>query len=188
MDEETGISFAAEQTVGGVAYRCLGAGVRTAHFLGFIPVKVYAVTLCLEPAGVKAVAAAAAGRSADKLEKDPSFFDAILAAPGGKLAIEHFVRTVPQDKITEALKESLGKVLSPEKVGKLTALVTLGPKENQEMRLFSQGATLTIDIAGTSNRIEDAEIAQKLFLVFLGPDSVTPSLKKSIAHQAAAGL
>jgi hypothetical protein len=192
VDETTGTKFDSVQTINGVTYQCLGAGVRIYELLGFIPIKIYAATLCLEPSGVGVVnayvksKAGSGAQKADALANDQAFYDAIYNAPGGKLVIEHLVRNISRDDIAKAFRESLSKVLPPDKVQRLIDIIPGSPQKGEEVKIYSSGSTLTIDIAGNAKKIEDAETATKLFEVFLSKDAVSPTLKKSIATQASA--
>jgi len=51
--------------------------------------------------------------------------------------------------------------------------------------IYSQGAKVTIDVGGVARSLEDDEIASKLWDTWLGPQSISPTLKSSIAHVAA---
>jgi hypothetical protein len=193
VDDTTGTKFAGTQTANGVTYQCLGAGVRKVFFF----INVYAATLCVETPSVKNVTDYVAGQKAktpnaadltDKLIDDQGFFDAILNAPGGKFVIEHLVRNIKREDMAKAFRESLGKVLPAEKVEKLIGLIPGDPHEGQEVKMYSAGNTLTIELNGQANKIEDAEIATKIWGVFLGKDGVSPTLKKSIAKTAANGI
>jgi len=50
--------------------------------------------------------------------------------------------------------------------------------------LYSNGSKLMIDIAGRRGEIDDEEIASKLWFVWLGSRSVTPTLNEDIAERA----
>jgi hypothetical protein len=185
VDEKTGTKFDAVQTAEGAPYQCLGAGVRLYELLGFIPIQIYAATLCVEPTGFLPIATYAktkGGGSAEKLEADQGFYDAIYNAPGGKMVVEHLVRSISREDMAKAFRESLGKVLPAEKVEKLISIIPGDPQKGQDVKIYSKGSTLVIDIGGKVNRLDDAEIAQKLWGVYLSADAVSPSLKKSIAQ------
>jgi len=193
VDESTGIKFEPVQTVNGTTYQCLGAGVRKA----FIFVKVYAAEFCVEPGALKPAADYVAGVKAKggnpsdlagKLNDDPAFFNSLVEAPGGKLVIMHLVRDITREDLAKAFREAMSKVLPPEKVEKLIAIIPGDPKNNQEVKLSSTGDTLTIDIAGNAKKVDDAQIAQNIWRVWLGKDGVSPSLKESVAKTMAQGL
>ncbi len=188
-DGSTGISFDVRQEVGGVAYTCLGAGVRK-----ILLFKAYAVTFCLEQAVAEKTVRGYVEQTypqlkgddlADALEDDPKFFEHLAGAPGDKLVIMRVVRDVARDKIAGAFRDSLAGILPKAKVDKLIETIPGDIPDGQSARLYSKGNTLTIDIAGKGNTIDDADIAKKLWWVWLGPSGVAPSLKDSIAARAA---
>lgn len=190
VDESTGVKFDAEITADGTTYRCLGAGVRKVFLF-----KAYAVTYCLESGKVddtlvpflkKEHEGAKGGALADALEDDQRFFDALASARGDKLVVMRLVRDISKDQIAGAFRDSLSDVLSKPQVDKLIDTIPGDAKDGQKILLHSHGDKLVIDIAGNAKTIEDKEIASKLWRVWLGPDSVTPSLKESIAQQVAA--
>lgn len=189
VDESTGRSFDVSQTLGGTTYRCLGAGVRKVFII-----KAYALTYCME--AVKADAAVdgfvqkaypglKGEELGDKLEDDQRFFDALATAPADKLVIMKVVRDISRDKIASAFRDALSKVLPAEKVDRLVATVPGDIKDGQTAYIYSVGDKLVLDFGGTRKEIEDAEIVKNLWRVWLGPDGVSPSLKESIAAQAA---
>ena len=190
MDGSTGTKFEAETTVGNTKYRCLGAGVRKVFLF-----KAYAVTFCLQADKVddtlvghlkKAHENKTGKALADALENDQAFFDRLANAPGDKLVVMQLVRDISKDQIAGAFRDSLGDVLPKDKVEKLIETIPGDGKDRQKILLHSHGDTLVIDIAGTAKTIEDKEIASKLWRVWLGPGSPTPSLKESIAEHVAA--
>jgi hypothetical protein len=187
VDDSTGVKFDAQTTADGTQYRCLGAGVRKVFLF-----KAYAVAYCIEADKVddaivpylkKSHASAQGEDLADALEDDQSFFDQLAAARGDKLVIMRLVRDISKDQIAGAFRDSLSGVLSKPQVDKLIDTIPGDAKDGQKILLHSHGDKLVIDIAGNAKTIEDREIASKLWRVWLGPDSPTPSLKESIARQ-----
>ena len=100
VEPSTGHAFDSTRTVDGKSYALLGTGVRKKFI-----VKVYAMALYGEAAGVKK--ALAAGKPAP--EKAPHF---VAHADFDKVAILHFVRDVDHGKMHEAYQESLKEELS----------------------------------------------------------------------------
>jgi len=190
VDDSTGTKFESTQNLGGVTYKCLGAGVRKVFFF-----KAYAAAFCVEGTSLPAPTAAyvqsvkgwAGNDTADKLNDDPKFFSSLVDNSGGKLVMMKLVRDISAEKMAKAFREGLSNVLPPEKVEKLIATIPGDAKEGQMVQLYSAGGKLTIDIAGSKKVIDDQEIAQKLWYVWLGPKGVSPTLKKSIADHAAGG-
>jgi hypothetical protein len=191
-DGSTGISFDVEQQVGGIAYTCLGAGVRK-----ILVFKAYAVTFCLERSiaaetvrgYVQKTYPALRGEDlADALEDDPKFFEHLAGAPGDKLVIMRVVRDVSREKVANAFRDSLAEILPKAKVDKLIATIPGDIPDGQSALLYSKGDALTIDIGGNGKTLEDADIARKLWWVWLGPSGVSPSLKDSIATRASVAI
>lgn len=192
VDDSTGTKFEAETTIGGTTYRCLGAGVRKVFLF-----RAYAVTWCLQADRVDDVLVPWLQKHhpdkkgsdlADALEDDQRFFDALAGAKGDKLVVMRLVRNISKDQIAGAFRDSLGDVMPKEKVEKLIETIPGDGKDGQKILLHSHGNRLVIDIAGDAKTIEDEEIAQKLWRVWLGPRSPTPSLKDSIAEQIGARI
>lgn len=188
-DDSTGISFDVRQQVGGVEYTCLGAGVRK-----IVVFKAYAVTFCLEQSIAEQTVKGYVEKTypklkgedlADALEDDPKFYEHLALAPGDKLVIMRVVRDVSREKVANAFRDSLAEILPKAKVDKLIETIPGDIPDGQSALLYSKGDTLTIDIGGKGKTLEDADIARKLWWVWLGPSGVSPSLKDSIAARAA---
>ena len=65
------------------------------------------------------------------------------------------------------------------------AAITQGAKKGQVVTISAVGPKLTVDVAGDVRVVEDEEVAHSLFLVWLGPKSVSPSPRDDIARRAA---
>lgn len=189
VDDSTGTRFDVTTKAGSTTYRCIGAGVRKVLFF-----KAYAAAFCLDARRFDAVVNAwvaekhggKAGEDlARALEKDGAFFEHLENADANKLVIMQLVRDVSKDRIAGAFRSSLSEVLPEDRVEKLIATIPGDGKDGQRILIHSRGSTLVIDIAGDAKRLDDDLIARKLWRVWLGPDSVTPSLKSSIARTLA---
>ncbi|HLV61302.1 MAG TPA: hypothetical protein VKY51_07875 [Fredinandcohnia sp.] len=189
VDDSTGTRFEETIRVGDTTFRCIGAGVRKVLFF-----KAYAAAFCLDARRFDAVVNAwvaekhggKAGEDlARALEKDGAFFEHLENADANKLVIMQLVRDVSKDRIAGAFRSSLSEVLPEDRVEKLIATIPGDGKDGQRILIHSRGSTLVIDIAGDAKRLDDDLIARKLWRVWLGPDSVTPSLKSSIARTLA---
>lgn len=189
VDTSTGTRFDEKTEVGGKTYRCLGAGVRKVLFF-----KAYAAAFCIEAQSFdRIVGAYLAKNHGDKrgealgkaLKRDAAFFEHLESAKANKLVIMQLVRDVSKERIASAFRGSLGEVLPEDRVEKLIATIPGDGEDGQRILLYSQGPVLVIDIAGDAKRVEDELIARKLWRVWLGPDSVTPSLKRAIAESLA---
>lgn len=192
VDESTGVGFANQVKVDGTDYRCLGAGVRAVRKVFLF--RAYAVSYCLEASKVDEVLVGYLQKNhpnqkgpelVKALQNDQKFYDALSNAPGDKLVIMHLVRNISKDQIAGAFRDSLSDVLPKAKVDMLIDTIPGDAKEGQRILLHSHGNRLVIDIAGNAKNIEDEQIAKNLWRVWLGPESVSPSLKESIAQHVA---
>jgi hypothetical protein len=190
VEPSTGIAFPAEQRgPQGTVFTCLGTGLRKVFLF-----KVYAITFCVDnpAAALAGIPPAEAGQSVDdraeRLAQDDAFFDRLLQSETDKAVILRMVRDVSREKNADALRKSLGSVLPAPKVELLINTFPGEAKEGQETRIFSSNQrTVTISMGGATKTLEDPEIAAKLWRVWLGPDSVTPKLKESVARRAVLG-
>lgn len=188
-EPSTGVRFDPHPQVAGTTFQCLGTGLRKVFLF-----EVYAVTYCLEPAQVKKLDAYVdqkypgfVGEPLVKaLRSDPGFYGRLALSPGDHLVLMHAVRDFSRRKMGEAFRDSLKSVLSPEKINTLIAAIPADVKDGDDVRIYRVGDELTIDIAGRKNTIVDAEIAEKLWDVWLSGKSVTPALRRTIAERAAA--
>jgi hypothetical protein len=54
------------------------------------------------------------------------------------------------------------------------------------VKIYALGSKLTVDVAGAVRVIDDEEVTQNLFFVWLGSKSVSPTLREDIARRVAA--
>jgi hypothetical protein len=175
-------------TVEGDTFSCLGVGVRK-----ILTIKAYAVTYCLQGRHADIADDLAKQRYPNlsgpalknALKGDQSFFDALASAPGDKVAVMHFVRDLSREQLVDAFRKNLSSLMPKASVDKLLAAIPGDVKKGQAAVLRSDGNTLIIDIAGSRQVVADPLVASKLWQVWLGAKSVTPSLKESIARQVA---
>jgi len=189
VDKSTGTRFEATTKVGETTYRCIGAGVRKV-----LVFKAYAAAFCIDSRRYDDVvgrylAEKHAGKSGEELrkalERDPTFFEHLESASADKLVIMQLVRDISKERIANAFRESLREVLPADRVERLIATIPGDGKDGQRILIHSQGSVLVIDISGQANRVDDDLIVRKLWRVWLGPNSVTPTLKESIARTVA---
>ncbi|MHB8416767.1 MAG: chalcone isomerase family protein [Myxococcales bacterium] len=187
VEPETSVHFDTRVLVGGETFECVGAGVRKILFF-----KVYAVAYCVQPGATEAVERTYARSAypglvgpalAAKLASDQGFFDALANAPGDKLVEMHMVRNVSRKQLADAFHDSLSKILPAPKVARVVAAVPSDARSGQTALVHSRGGELVIEIGGQLVTIDDPETARVIWRVWLGPDSVTPSLKRSIAER-----
>jgi hypothetical protein len=189
VDGATGTKFDELTRVEGKAYKCLGAGVRK-----LAVVKVYALAFCVEAVHADALVksylqahhAGLRGEPlAGALRKDAQFFDMLASTKHNRLVVLKMQRDLSRKQLASNIRRSLSPLLPDEKLDKLDAAITTGAKEGQIVKIYAVGTKLTIDVAGAIRVIEDEEVTRKLFSVWLGPKSVSPTLRDDIARRAA---
>ena len=189
VDGATGTKFDEIIEVAGQRYKCLGAGVRK-----LMVAKVYALAFCVEAAHADALVksyleAHHAGLRGeplfDALRKDPQFFDMLAGTKHNRLVVLKMQRDLSRKQLASNIRRSLSPLLPDEKLDKLDAAITTGAKKGQVVKIYAVGTKLTVDVAGEARVIEDEEVTRKLFFVWLGTKSVSPTLREDIARRAA---
>lgn len=189
VEPSSEVSFPEMRKAGGTHYRCLGTGLRKVVFF-----KVYANTFCIDEAQADTIVKAAVAKNgggktgedlAEALEESRPFFKAIFSSKSDKLIVMHMVRDVSKEKLADAFQESLEKILAQASIDKLKGAMTTDAKEGQEVLFYSQGSKVMVQMGpGKTVEIDDAQIAAKIWRVWLGPSSVTPGLKEDLAARA----
>lgn len=189
IDEATGTKFDEITQVDDKAYKCLGAGVRK-----LMVVKVYALAFCVEAAHadvlvksyLEAHHAGLRGEPLfDALRKDPKFFQTLAGTKYNRLVVLKMQRDLSRKQLATNIRRSLTPLLPDEKLDRLDAAITTGAKKGQVVKIYAVAAKLTVDVAGEVRVVEDEEVTQKLFFVWLGTKSVSPTLRENIARRAA---
>lgn len=188
-EPETGATFEQRVDVDGTTYECLGTGVRKVLWI-----KAYAVAYCLGERSVKPVVddwvRKTYGELSGKalvaaLEKSGPFYERLARQPADRLVVMKMTRDVSRDKLASSFRDSLSDVLPADSVQKLVDAIPSDAKKGDVVHIWAKGATVTLDIAGQKKVIEDENIAQGLWNVWLSGKSVTPELRKSLAKTAA---
>jgi hypothetical protein len=188
IDEATGTKFDEITQVDDMAYKGLGAGVRK-----LMVAKVYALAFCIEAAHAEVLVksyleahyAGLRGQSLfDALRKDPKFFKTLAGTKHNRLVVLKMQRGLSRKQLATNIRRSLTPLLPEEKLDKLDAAITSGAKKGQVVKIYAVGTKLTVDVAGEVRVVEDEEVTRKLFLVWLGTKSVSPSLREDIARRA----
>ena len=189
VDTATGTNFDEITEVAGQRYRCLGAGVRK-----LMVTKVYALAFCVEAARADVLVksyleAHYAGLRGEPLfealRKDPKFFKTLAGAKHNRLVLLKMQRDLSRKQLATNIRRSLTPLLPEEKLGKLDAAITAGAQKGQMVKIYAVGAKLTVDVAGEVRVVEDEEVTRKLFFVWLGTKSVSPTLRQDIVRRAA---
>lgn len=187
-DEASGESFDLHPRLDDAQLRCLGAGVRKLLF-----VRIYALAYCVQESAVEPLAQAwthwreeeSVERRVKSLGKHPPFFAALAGAPGAKMVQMKMLRDVGAERLGDAFRDSLASVLPAAKIDRLVAAIPGDMRAGDVVTLASLAdGELRIRIGTQEKRLHDLEIAEKLWMVWLGEDSVAPSLKQSLAGWA----
>ena len=189
VDEATGTKFDAVTQIEGTAYQCLGAGVRKLAL-----VKVYALAFYVDVKHANALVkghlqthhAGLRGQPLlDALEKDAEFFEALASTEHSRLIVLQMQRDVSRKQLASTIRRSLTPLLPEDKLDRLDAAITKGAEKGQVVKVYAVGKKLTVDVAGKVRTIEDEEVVRHLYSVWLGADSVSPTLRDDIARRAA---
>ena len=188
-DRATGTRFDEITQVQAKSFKCVGAGVRK-----LLMVNVYAVAFCVEATLADALVKSYVedhypGLQGDvlfeALRKDPKFFRMFAGAKASRLVVLKMHRDLSKKQLADNMRRSLRGLLSDKRLAELTAAITTGAKKGQTVKIYALGSKLTVDVAGAVRVIDDEEVTQKLFFVWLGSKSVSPTLREDIARRAA---
>ncbi len=180
--------------VDGKPYLCLGAGIRKRAFF-----RIYAIGFCVEEAPARAELArylVQSGKHAGKrdealaraLRRDPDFFEFAIDMPVAKRGEFVFLRDISAQQLRDAFRWSLLRVLGETERERVEAFVTLldqDVKEGERMIVHTSPdgeVTLTL---GQTHKVKDPKLAKGVWPTYLGPESVTPALRDSVAEGAA---
>lgn len=189
IERTTGTKFEEIIQVEGQSFRCLGAGVRK-----LMTANVYAVAFYVEAEHADALVKSYIEDHHAELRDDPlfgalrkdsNFFGTLAGTKRNRLAMLKMRRDLSKKQLASNIRRSLGALLPDEKLDKLTAAITAGAKKGEIVKIYAVGSRLTVDVAGAVRVIDDEEVTRNLFFVWLGPKSVSPTLRDDIARRAA---
>ncbi|MGC4123179.1 MAG: hypothetical protein QM765_53150 [Myxococcales bacterium] len=197
VEPKSAQQFERDPVVAGTRFVCLGAAVRKKLFF-----RVYAIDFCVEAeAGRAEVSRYLAGPGgaqhtgkqgeelARSLRDDPEFFRHLMEMPVEKRAELVFLRDIDRGRLGEAftwsLLQALGEEARPRVEAFVSKLAVRDVREGEKLCLHTRpdgqvSATLDQDLG-----VRDEKLATALWRAYLGPDSVTPALKDSVAAGAA---
>lgn len=196
VEPSTDIKFQRRPTIDGEPYLCLGSGVRKKAIF-----KVYAIVFCaqekqldeqitryFEGPGQK-YAALKGPKLAEALQKDPAFYKFLVTTPAPKLAELSFVRNVGKKKMQESFTEGLTKALGPgeqQRIANFVALLDRDIKEGDRLMIrTSPDGAIRMQLDHEPKAVDDPKLVFGIWEAYLGPDSVSPALKASVARGAA---
>jgi len=189
VERTSGAEFDELTRVDGKGYQALGSGVRKLAL-----VKVYALAFYIDAAHADAIVtgylkthhAGLQGKPLfEALRKDTKFFDTLASTKQSRLVVLKMQRDVSRKQLASTIRRSLDPLLPDEKLDRLDSAITKGAEKGEVVKIYADGAKLTVDVAGEVRVVDDEEVTQKLFLVWLGSKSVSPTLREDIARRAA---
>lgn len=189
-------SFEERPTALGTTFQCVGAGVRT-----YAWIKVYAIDFCLDAssarqqldayfAGPGRRLAALRGRDlARALEKAQDFFDYLAGIGVEKRAELVFLRSADADKVRAGFSKNLENALGS---GAKAAIAEFASAIDRAVAVGDRAVFLTrpsgevsLRCQGNTKTLKHEKAQWAFWSAYLGPDSVVPSLKESIARGVA---
>ena len=189
VEEATGTKFDELTRVEGREYECLGAGVRK-----LVMVKVYALAFYVDAAHADSVVKsylqahhpALQGEPLfEALRKDVKFFKTLASTEHSRLVVLKMQRDLSRSQLAANIQRSLAPLLPKDKLDKLDTAITQGAEKGQVVKIYAVGPKLTVDVAGKIRVVDDEEVARHLYSVWLGTETVSPTLREDIARRIA---
>lgn len=188
-DPTNGADFDETFIVDGKTFQCLGAGGHKVLFY-----KVYSNAFCIDAATslesiqkyiLSTYPEHSSGQLFNKLKGDDKFFDLLAQLPGDKLIQIRFLRDLTRDQIADAMVKATTPLVPSAEVERVNAAFRRrDPRQGDLALIFSQDNALNMHLADSRERFEDAEpLVDKIWLVWLGGDSPTPSLREELARR-----
>ncbi|MBI5549770.1 MAG: chalcone isomerase family protein [Deltaproteobacteria bacterium] len=188
--------FERTPNIEGKPFLCLGAGVRKKVFF-----QIYAIDFCVEAQAGRAEIAKYlqspdgrrhAGKKAEalarSLREDEAFFAHVVSMPVEKSADVVFVRDVTSQQLRDAFAWVLLQALGEEARARIDAFVAMidrDMKEGDRMTLRTKPSGEVMLDLGVPHQVRDERLAYSLWQAYLGPESIIPDLKASIAEGTA---
>ena len=121
---------------------------------------------------------------------DPAYTRALLSSDLDSLVEMVFVRDVSRSAIRKAMAESLLKALGEGERKRVDAFVSQldrDLKKGDRLRMRARpGGDIVVSLETAQRTLHDEVIARALWVPYLGADSVTPALRRSVADGVAA--
>ena len=168
---------------GGTAPLALtGGGVRTK-----VVFKVYAFGLYVDPAAAAQGLAAWAGKPADALRQDKSFYSALIDFPGDKVAAMKFVRDLEGAQIGDALDAAVARTL-PASDPARTQFRTLWndpiKKGDESWIVIRVGGAVSVVRGGAVvGTVDSKPLGRALLLAWFGPEPVSESIREGAVER-----
>ncbi len=159
-----------------------GGGVRTK-----VVFKVYALGFYVDPAAAATGLASWAGKPADALRTDPSFYAALIDFPGDKLVVMKFVRNLEGGQIGDALDAAVSRTLpsgDPARA-QFRALWKDPIKEGDETSIVigAGGAVSVVRAGSVIGTVDSKPLGRALLLAWFGEEPVSDSIRKGAVER-----
>jgi hypothetical protein len=189
VDEATGTKFDELTRIDSTSYACLGAGVRKLAFVNVYALAFYVNAAHADEAVKSYLQAHHRGLRGqplfEALRKDVKFFDMLATTEHSRLVVLKMQRDLSRRQLASNIRRSLSPLLPEDKLDRLDAAITKGAVKGQVVKIYAVGSKLTVDVAGEVRTVEDEEVVRHLYSVWLGPESVSPTLREDIARRVA---
>lgn len=188
-DPTNGAAFDETFIIDGQTFHCLGAGGHKVLFY-----EVYSNAFCVDAKTsletiqeyiLKTYPDYSSEKLFNKLKDDDKFFDLLSKLPGDKLIQIRFLRDLSRDQIADAMVKATKPLVPAAEVERVNAAFRRrDPRQGDLALIFSQGEALNMHLADSRERFERANaLVDRIWLVWLGGDSPTPSLREELARR-----
>lgn len=184
VEPATGVAFAQTRSAPGAAapLELTGVGVRTKLFF-----KVYAFGLYVDPEAARAALQRWTGHPAGSLAADAGLRQALVELPGDRVALLHFVMSVSDRKMREAMTEAMDRGLPADDPARAAflALWNAPIEKHEEVLLhFSGDGTVVLIRRGVSlGAVKSPLLARCLLQSWLGPDPVSEDIRRGVVSR-----
>ncbi len=190
-DPASGVAFPVEMTgANGTRQALAGTGLRTRTFLN---VKIYAFGLYVDAAGARSALSSFSGRQAAQLERDNTFYDALLRMSFPMTMRLSMIRNITGEQMSEAFDEAL----RPRVVAAASRNMPGGEAALTQFRSYfsldrltegvelvftcTPDGTMHTTVSGEAKpAINSRALCWALFDVYLGSNPITAAGKRSV--------
>ncbi len=185
----TGVAFSVTRSApGGAAPLALtGVGVRT-----LVVFKVYAFGLYVDPEAARRALGQWKGRPAQSLEQDAELRRALVEMAGERLAVMHFVRSVSDKKMRDAMTEAMDRGVPADDPARAAFLSLwrqpIDKDEEVEIAFPADGSVTVIRRGAPVGTVKSVVLARCLLQSWLGPDPVSEDIRRGVTSRIPALL
>jgi hypothetical protein len=181
VEDSTGVEFpVARETEGSDGtLQLTGTGVRKKLWF-----KVYAFGLYADEEVLAEALASWRGQSVEALRDSHEFYEALIRAPGDKLAVMRFVRDVGADSMRDALDDALDLAVDEDDPvrGRFTGLFDETITDGEEVGLLiGEDGTVTVHRDGQEvGSVTSEAVGRALLLSWLGPETISEDIREGV--------